>query len=401
MALSAPTMTPETAAPNAPLEAPLRTAQALAPRIAERAEEIETARRQPTDLAREMAEAGLFRLFIPKEIGGHECEPVEALEVLEVLGRADGSVGWCTMIASTAALVSAYLPRDQAEAIYGRRDVITNGVFAPTGKAELDGDEYIVSGRWQWASGSANCDWLAGGCMVLENGEMARLPNGAPASRMVLFPFEEGQLIDTWHASGLRGTGSGDMAVEGIRVPKARSVSLMTDRPWTEAPLFRFPAFALLAMGVAAVALGNARGALEDLKELAAAKKRQGARKTLAESVTNQSELAKAEAQLLSARSFLFEETRTAYEAAATGGELAQERRAGLRLAATHATRTASEVARIAYDLGGGASVFESCPLQRRFRDAHVATQHLMVGPQIYETAGRAFFGLDVDPTFL
>ena len=158
-----------------------------------------------------------------------------------------------------------------------------------------------------------------------------------------------------------------------------------------------FPVFGLLALGIAAVALGNARGAIEDLVELAGAKQPQGSRRSLAERGSAQSTLAVTEANLRSARAFFYEAVDEAWQVARQSGAIEMRHRAALRLAATHATRTASDVTRSMYDLGGGSSVFLSSPLQRRFRDSHVATQHIMVAPPTYELTGRVFMGLPVD----
>jgi alkylation response protein AidB-like acyl-CoA dehydrogenase len=340
-------------------------------------------------------------MLVPRSLGGLELEPATMLATLETVGAADASVGWCVMIGATTAVVAAYLPPDVAREIYAAPGTITGGVFAPLGRAVVDGDHYRLSGRWQWASGSANCHWLMGGSVILDDGTPRRLPNGAPDARLLLFPAARATLIDTWHVSGLCGTGSGDMAVEGLRVPLAHSVSLMVDAPREAGALYRFPVFGLLALGIAAVMLGNAGAAVADLVELAGGKQPQGSRKVLAERAVAQSELAQAAAALRAARALFYETVESAWAAACAGGPLDVATRAGLRLAATHATRTAADVARVMYDLGGGSAVFARSPLQRRFRDAHVGTQHLMVSPATWELTGRVLMGLPTDPTQL
>ncbi len=381
--------------------APLASATALAPDIRARAEAIERGRRLPADLATQLAAAGLFRMLVPRSLGGLELAPASMLATLETVGAADASVGWCVMIGATTAVVAAYLPPDVAREIYAAPGTITGGVFAPLGRAVVDGDQYRLSGRWQWASGSANCHWLMGGSVILDDGTPRRLPNGAPDARLLLFPAERATLIDTWHVSGLCGTGSGDMAVEGLRVPLAHSVSLLVDAPREAGALYRFPVFGLLALGIAAVMLGNAGAAVTDLVDLAGGKQPQGSRKVLAERAVAQSELAQAVAALRAARALFYETVESAWAAACAGDPLDVATRAGLRLAATHATRTAADVARAMYDLGGGSAVFSRSPLQRRFRDAHVGTQHLMVSPATWELTGRVLMGLPTDPTQL
>lgn len=378
----------------------LEAARAMAPVLAARAPDIEAARRLPADLAQEMATAGLFRLAIPRSLDGHELPPADMVEVLEAVAEGDASAGWCLMIGATTALVAAYLPRHHAEAILGPRDVITGGVFAPTGRAVVEEGTFRVSGRWSWASGSANCRWLVGGAIITEGGEVRRRADGQPDHRMMLMPREAVALVDTWHAAGLKGTGSGDMEAKDVAVPLDRSVSLITDVPVEPGALYRFPAFGLLAVGIAAVACGNARAALDAVADALRAKKAPGSGRTVAERATVQSELAKAEARLFAARAGLMAAIAAAWEEAGRGA-IGLSGRARLRLQATHLTREAADVTRIAYDLGGGGALYLESPLQRRFRDAHAMTQHIMVQPPTFEVAGRVRLGLPVDSSVL
>lgn len=380
---------------------PLSAVADFAPAIAARADEIEAARRLPADLAAELAAAGLFRLVVPKSLGGLELPPGDVVATIEAVAAADASVGWCVMIAATTGLTSAYLPRAYAEELFADPNVITGGVFAPMGKAVVEGDHYRVNGRWAWGSGTANCAWIVGGSMIFEDGALRTLPNGQPDHRMMIFPRAEVELIDTWQAAGLKGTGSGDFAVKDVAVPRDRTVSLIVDKPREEGPLYAFPAFGLLALGIAGVASGNARAALDAVKHMLATKKPPGSQRTAAERGANQVEIAKAEAQLRSARALLYETIDTAWTRAQATGEIDLATRADLRLAATHMTRTAAAVTREAYDLGGGAALYLSNPLQRRFRDAHAMTQHMMVGPATYELAGRVLLGLPTDASTL
>lgn len=373
----------------------LQAAINLGPDLQARAEEIETARRLPADLAARMAQIGVFRMVTPASLGGLELAPADIVRTVEALAEHNASAGWCAMIGATTALNAAYMDPGAAAEIYATPDVITGGVFAPMGKAIVEGDGYRVSGRWQWASGSANCTWLCGGAVIIEDGEMKRLPNGAPDARMMVFPASEAELHDTWQVAGLKGTGSGDISVSDIFVPAGRSVSLVSDKPVAAGALYAFPAFGLLALGVAAAAMGNARGSLEDIKALAQAKKSQGSSKTLAEKQSTQIDISKLEASHRSARAYLFDEIDKTWDVAQNTGEIPLSRRADLRLACTHMTRTSAEIARIAYDIGGGAALFLDNSLQRRFRDAHAITQHVATAPATYEQTGRIILGLD------
>ncbi|MFN7165331.1 MAG: acyl-CoA dehydrogenase family protein, partial [Hyphomonas sp.] len=361
------------------------------------AAEMEEARRLPADLAHKLAATGVFRMVTPKSCSGLELSPREIVEVTESLAAANASAGWCAMIAATTALNAAYMTPDHAAEVYAEPMTITGGVFAPMGKAVVEGDHYRVSGRWQWGSGSANCTWLCGSCTLWENGEMQRLPSGAPDTRMMVFPASEATLLDTWHVMGLKGTGSGDFEVKDILVPAGRSVSLVSDKPREAGALYKFPAFGLLALGVCAVALGNARGALDAFHDLATVKKSQGSAKTLSERQSMQAAFAICEAQWRAARAYLFSEIDRVWQVAQQTDDIPMELRADLRIACTHMTRTGADICRTLYDLGGGAALFEASDLQRRFRDAHAITQHIVTAPSTLELTGRILFGLPTD----
>jgi alkylation response protein AidB-like acyl-CoA dehydrogenase len=374
----------------------LAHAQAIADQARARSTEIEGARRLPEDLARAMARGGLMRLYVPQAYGGAALSPSEANQVFTTLAQGDASTAWCAMIAATTAITAAYLPSDHARTVFGSLEGITGGVFAPLGKAEVDGANVIVTGRWAWASGSVNCDWLMGGCVVMEGGAPRLKVNGQPETRMFIAPRAAVELIDTWHVSGLRGTGSGDMAMHGVVIPFERSVSLTDDAPHfaNESAAFRMPVFSLLATGIAAVARGNALGALAEFQALAGAKKPQGSSRTLGARAAVQDDWARAYATFCAAEAF-FDTSLGRLEALHSPADL--NAKAHLRLACAHLTQTAADLCRTLYDLGGGESVYERSPLQRRFRDAHVATQHIMVARGMFETTGRALLSGEGD----
>jgi indole-3-acetate monooxygenase len=376
---------------------PLEAARGLAPAAASAAAEAERSRRLSPDLVRLMSEAGFFRLCVPSSVGGGETDPATLVGVCEELARGDAAAGWCVAVTSTSGMLAAYLPEDAAREVYGAPESIVGGVFAPRGRAIAEGERYRVSGRWPFASGIDHCDWLMGGCLEIVDGSPRLLEGGRPDVRLTLFPAGEVEVIDTWHVSGLRGTGSHDMAVEDLAVPAERTGSVISQQPLAAGPLYRFPVFGLLALTIAGVALGIGRAAIDDLVELAGAKTPTASRRSLAERASTQADIARAEAGLRSARAFLYESVAEAWEAATGGDTVPVDRRAELRLASTHATAAARAAVDIAYDLGGGTSIYETSPLQRRFRDVHAATQHMLVGTATWELTGRLLLGLPTD----
>jgi len=371
-------------------------ARAMAGELRGRADEIERARRIPADLSAGFARAGFYRMCVPEVYGGLELPPADTMYTIETLAQADGSAAWVVFIGATSGSVLALLPPDSARAIFHTPEVMLGGVFAPRGKAVAETGGFRVNGRWQWGSGTQNADWVMGGCEVIRDGQPELLHNGTPRSRMMIAPASEIEFFDTWYVSGLCGTGSTDFAMNSLFVPDARAVGLGVDGP-LEKPLYAFPQFGLLAMGIAAVALGLARAAIDALVEIAGGKTPQGSSRPLAARPATQSDVSRAEALLRSSRAFYYEAIEQAWEGACARGRIEADHRRDVRLATTHATRACAEAVDLMYDLGGGTSVYHKSPLQRVFRDVHVATQHMMVGPATLELTGRLLLGVETD----
>ncbi len=373
-------------------------ALALRSNIEAAADASEQARRLAPALVDAFADAGFFRMCVPASLGGLEVDPLTLLWTIETVAAGDGAAGWCVMIGATTGVVSAYLEDDAAAAVYGQQPrLVTGGVFAPRGKAIAEGDGFRVSGRWPFASGCQHCGWLMGGCLVVDNGQPRLQANGQPDPVMMLFPSDAAVIHDTWHVAGLCGTGSHDIEVQDHWVPRAHAVSLVTGTPRRGGGLYRFPVFGLLALGIAAVGLGIARTAIDDAVRLAQHKQPGGSRRSLAERGATQIAIAQAEARWRSARAFLYETVEETWGEVDDGSPMSSQRRALLRLAATHATDSAAAVVDAMYTLGGGTSIYASSRLQRCLRDIHVATQHIMVAQPTYELSGRFLLGLDAD----
>lgn len=383
----------------------LAAAERFAPEIAERAAEIEANRFLPQDMAKRFAEAGLYRLCVPEAYGGLESHPCELVKVVERIAQADGSAAWCVFIGATSGVVAAFLEPCEAKRIFGDPLTITAGVFAPRGKAvranEGVVDGYRVTGRWQWGSGSRNASWISGGALIIgDDGKPEMAAEGLPQNRMMMFRAEDVTLHDTWDVSGLCGTGSTDFEVKDLFVPAARAVSLISDKPLAR-PLYCFPTFGLLGIGIAAVSLGIARGAIDTLVELAGGKTPQGSSKPLALRAKAHLDVSQAEALIRSARAYLMETIEAAWEAASKDGEITVAHRRDIRLATTHAAQSAARAVDLMYTLAGGSSVYRNSSLQRQFRDVHVATQHMMVSDATYELTGRLLLGVPTNTAML
>ena len=354
------------------------------------ADEAERIRRLPAATVDALVAAGLMRMYVPAAYGGPAADPPTALRAMEEVARADGEAGWCTMIASTTSSLAVFLPPDGAREIYGDPGIVTGGVFAPNGTGHVDGGTVTVTGRWGWGSGTQHCRWIVGGVRCDDD-----------VFRLCFFDAADVTFHDTWHTSGLRGSGSLDFSVDGSVVPLRRTFPAFGGGATIDGPLGHFPNFTLLAAGVAATALGIGRRALDELTVLATEKRPQFSNRTLAQSPYTQIELARAEAALRSARAFLLDEVVTAWGCCVAGRPVTIDQRVAIRLAGANATRQAADAADVAYTLAGGSSVYSSNVLQRLQRDAHVPTQHIQAAPKLFETLGRALLGQEIDTATL
>lgn len=385
--MSTPGAPPYRPPTGAELDALIDRASALARDLAAT---TERERALPQALLEELRATGLMRGGAPATLGALEASPATTLLGAETIAQGDASAGWCVSIAATSSLLSAYLPEAGAAEIFADPRTVAAGVWAPRGRAVILDGGIRVSGRWSFCSGISHSQWLFAGC-VLDDPQAGA---AGPTLRVAALPTAELEILDTWHTSGLRGTGSHDALADDLFVPDHHVLSLVDSGPRIDAPLYRFPIFGFFALSIAAAALGNARGAIEDLSELAAGKTAQGSSRRLAERPATQAAVGEAEAALRAARALYYEAIEEAWEAAQQDAPVGESLRLGLRLAATHAVRASAEVARAMYDLGGGTAIYEDSPLQRRFRDAHAATAHFQVNPAIWELTGRVLLGV-------
>jgi alkylation response protein AidB-like acyl-CoA dehydrogenase len=377
----------------------LATARELRPRILSQRDAIEASRRLPEDLARELARAGFFRIFLPAAYGGLDLTPMEGIAIFEELAKADASVAWCVWNGNTH-WTAAQLSPEAAHAIHDDRDVVTANSTRPSGQAHVVEDGFRVSGRWSLVSGCELASWMVLWAVVHEGGKPRMMASGGPEIRFMLLRASECQIIDTWTVGGLRGTGSHDVAVHDLFVPAAFGSGFFDPQILPE-PRYRMPAFSRVIPGLGAMALGIARTAIETLKEIAGAKTPARTTQMLRDTPDAQARVSEAEALVCAARLFLFDSLDRLWAALLETGEVTMEARAHARLAASHAVASAVRAVDLMYVAGGASSLYASCPLERAFRDVHAMTQHIGVHPRVMQSTGRVLFGLESDTAML
>ena len=361
------------------------------------APQTERQRELSPELLNELHGAELFRLLLPRSVGGHELEPATYLQVIEEIAKADGSTAWCVAQASGCSMSAAYLAPEIARELFGAADaVLAWGPSGPNAKAvKVDGG-YRVTGTWMFASGSRHAQWLGGHSPVVDAQDAAVAgADGKPLERTVLFPKSSAAVTDVWHVVGLKGTGSDTYSVTDLFVPEEYSFTReAADDRREPGPLYRFTTFQLYGVGFAGVALGLGRACLDAFIGLAGVKAPKAYAKLLRENAVIQGQVALSEAKLQSARAFLLQVLHEMWKTAARGEEFTIAQRAALRLAGTYAVHQAKDVVDTVYHAAGATAIFESNPFERRFRDVHTVIQQIQAQAANFELVGQLLLGM-------
>ena len=381
----------------------LRAVRELIPTIRAAAGEIERARRLTPEIVDALKAAGVFRMAMPREWGGPEVDLLTQTRIIETLAYADGSTGWCAMINSDGGYYSAFLDQSVAREIFHDLDAPTASSLVFSGDAIAVDGGYRVSGRWPFCSGCQHSQWFVGMCNVVENGAPRLNEKGYPERRFCFMSMAEGEILDTWHTTGLRGSGSNDFAVKELFIPEERSC-VVWPRMRRSGPLYSYPL--LFAYNLPGVTLGIAQNAIDTFVETAARKQTTmsnltGQKVMLREEAYVQSAVARAEAMVGSARCYLYETMGSLWQSLVDGVQPSVTQRARFRIAIVNAHETSVEAVQSLYKCYGGASVYASGPFDRCLRDVLTINQHTMNSLKLYETAGKVLLGMELrDPLF-
>ena len=375
----------------------LQHARDLGPELAAAAEEIERRRELPEAIVDALIERGLFRLLLPRALGGAQLSPARYVEVIEEVAKHDASTAWCLGQACGCTMTSAYLDPEVAQEIFGgERGIVAWGPPGPAEARAAPGG-YRLTGTWSFASGSHHATWLGAHVPILAaDGTPQLRPDGGPVVRTLLFPKASAKFADIWHVIGLRGTGSDSYTVTDLFVPEEYTVLRETAaKPRQPSRLYAFSSSNIYASGFAGVALGIARSALDAFVELARDKIPRGARRTLRDNNVVQAQVAQSEARLRGARAFLLGSLDQIWHDVAKSGRLTIEHNTTIRLASTWAIHQARDVVDTAYHAAGATAIFESNPFERRFRDIHTVVQQYQGRLAHFETVGQVLLGLE------
>jgi 3-hydroxy-9,10-secoandrosta-1,3,5(10)-triene-9,17-dione monooxygenase len=361
-------------------------AHALGPKLAARAEACEKLRRLPDDTERDLHDAGLFRFVQPRRVGGAELDVGIFIDVCAALARVCPSTAWNVGNLGSHHWMLGYFPPETQDELWDTSlDVLiaTSLAFAGGRGRKVDGG-WEVTGRWPLSSGVDNSDWNMLGFMVRDEG------GAIVDQRFALAHRSEYEIIDTWHAVGLCGTGSKDVAVKDLFVPERRTLSAwaFNGKPHpgssvNDTPLFRLPLLALGPYVLSGVMLGCAQGAYDLV--VGAARKRNTTNTGVPVNVnpTVQIKVAEASARIDNAEVIMKRACEHAMAVARAGTEPKHEDKVRYRRDAFFATRACLEAVDILMTVAGSGGLYTTGPMQRLFRDAHACNAHVMFSPEI------------------
>ncbi|HEY2608644.1 acyl-CoA dehydrogenase family protein [Paraburkholderia sp. RL18-103-BIB-C] len=361
--------------------------------IAARRDEFDRLSHVPRDVIAKLKRAGVYRAATPRRFGGDALAPAAFLDMIERIAMVDGSAAWVASFGSANVYLAALPLQTQAEIYADSPDQVFAGGLFPVQTAQPADGGWRVNGTWKFASGCKGADWLGVG--------IGTNSAGAPGKpRTAVFRPHQVEIVENWDVVGMQGTGSHDLRVNDQFVANAWTF-VRGGEPCVDEPLYRYPTIAYAAQVLAVVNLGLARAALDVANQMAGGRKTTTGAPQLADRAYYRIELAKAEAQLRSARAFFYECTDQVWQSILAGNPVTADQVSLLRLAATQIAREGAEVVQRAYRLGGTMAIYRSHPLQRLLRDSMVVTQHAFLGEGNYDGAGAVFVGVPPIPGYL
>lgn len=359
----------------------------------------EVERRLPPELADALIDAGMFRVWTPRSLGGLELDPIASFRLFEELSRIDGSAGWVVGNAGLGPYISQMLPDAGAAEVLADPRTVIAGVYNPPGAAIPVEGGYRVTGRWPFGSACHFANWLNAPCLIMD-GDAPRLgPDGNPLLLSVLFRREEAEILDTWHTMGMRGTGSADFAAKDVFVPERRSFVLGPfDHPGSAftGPLYRFGMW-LDPARIAITGLGIARAALDAFMELANMKTPTLMQTALADRSSVQDGVARARALIDAARSYVYTVVSDAWQFVQGGARITIAEGVPLGLAGSFGMQAAVQAVDLIYNMAGSTAFREEHPFQQYFRDVRTLSQHAIASAARFESLGKVMLGRQSD----
>lgn len=362
----------------------------LRPLLAEQCRRLDEDRRLPDEAFAALSGAGFFRLLLPVQAGGCGLSPLDFMTVVEHASALDGTVGWLVGNGGGIARAGGYLSPEAAQKVFGNTSAFVASSTGAIGRAVPAQSGYRVTGRWPFASGAPHATSFAALCEV-DTG------HGEGSGRIVLafLPREAVRLVDNWHVSGMRGTGSWDFEADAVFLP-AEFVCDLQPVPTQPGVVYRLPGRSAFVWTVATVPLGIAKGAIDALVAVSNGHRRLGVIAPIAERELVQAEIGRCLATCRAARAYMRSAMSDLCASVESEGSDLVAARINFRLACSHAAEVAVSVVLSVNDLIGARALAESQPFERRERDVRAAAKHVAMSAEQFVIGGRYALGGDI-----
>lgn len=355
-------------------------------------DETENSRKIAPAVVSKLSELNLFRMGLPKSLGGWEGNPIEPLKAYETLASAEASVSWIVWNNHLACTFGRFLDQNSMNDVFKNPSHIYANSARPEGVATQTEEGYVVSGQWTLVSGCELADWFALRCLVISEGSPTTLGPGANL-KLFFIPKEDIEVIDTWHVGGLRGTGSHDIIVKDTVVKESYAVDFESPVEIDNA-YNRLPIGCINAAGCAAMALGVLKAATDELVGLCLERVTPGKSPDLRDRATVQATIAKSKTLLASRRSQLHNSVETLWHEAQQQNIFTDIQLADVWAAACEAARESREMVSEIYAVAGTVSLYKKHRIERAHRDIYAILQHGIIQPHWMNQAGMAYVGL-------
>ena len=393
-----------TVAPSVDREALILRAREIRPLLQKSAAQTDSLRRLPDDVVRALRDNGLCRLMVPKRFGGYQTSIRTYIEVMAEIGQGCGSSAWVASLVNICEWLAALFPERAQQDVWGPDpDAWIAGSLAPNGLAVPVDGGWRVTGRWPWASGSMHAQWVACGIhMENERGEMTNLG-------LCLMPIADVTVEDTWFMVGMKGTGSNTIAAKDAFVPEHRFLpyppafqgQYRTEH--VDEPVYRVALVPVTVLILAGSQLGAARAALDYV--VAKSQTRGITHTTIqrqADSPGFQMLVADAAMKIDTAFLHALRAADDLDRAGDAGRHPDLTERARVRMDTSLVAKYAREAVELLVQAHGTSSMGDHNPLQRIWRDVHVASHHAITEWQVnLEVYGKALLGIEPNITHL
>ncbi len=381
----------------------VRRAAELVPLLRKNAAWAEENRRIHEESIEALADAGIFKLRVPVRYGGYESDTRTLVDVASELGRADGSTSWVASVYWIPTWMTCMFPDEVQDEVFSTPDVRVCGTLSPTAMAAPVDGGIVVNGKWGFISGALHSHWQVV-VAVLVGGE------GEPLPIIAVVPISDLQVVDDWHTSGLKGTGSVSTIAQDVFVPAERWLPLPAVLQGQSAspanagrPIYRAPLLPVASASSVGTTIGLAKGALETFLE------RLPERKITYTAYSSQAEAPLTHLQVADAAMKIDEAEFHAHRLAALvdgkgaeGASWTLEERARARADMGAVCRLAKEAVDVLNTASGGSSIYSHVPIQRIARDIQAVNLHALMHPDTNaELYGRILCGLEPNTLYI